>query len=215
MVVNLGIESPPAEDEGQRAAFLEKFPHLKNRRFALFLGRIHPKKGCDHLISAFSKVAQRNKDLDLVIAGPDPLEWRSELERLIVPSELKNRITWTGMLRGGEKWGVLRSAEVFVLPSHQENYGIAVVEALACGLPVLISDKVNIWKEIESDGAGWSAGDDGEGCRKLFEKWLSLAPVERLQMRQRAYDCFEKRFQITQTTQKLIQQIQGSLKYKE
>ncbi len=58
------------------------------------------------------------------------------------------------MLTGDLKWGAFRAAEAFVLPSHQENFGIAVVEALACGKPVLISDKVNIWREIVEDGAG-------------------------------------------------------------
>lgn len=58
---------------------------------------------------------------------------------------------------------------LFILPSHQENFGIAVVEALGCGKPVLISNKVNIWREIDSDNAGWVADDTYEGCLSLLK----------------------------------------------
>ena len=68
---------------------------------------------------------------------------------------MSERITWAGLLQGDLKWGALLAAEAFILPSHQENFGIAVAEALAVGTPVLISYKVNIWLEIEADNAGW------------------------------------------------------------
>jgi glycosyltransferase involved in cell wall biosynthesis len=76
-------------------------------------------------------------------------------------------------LRKSEKWGVLYGCEAFVLPSHQENFGIAVVEALACGKPVLISDQVNIWREIVEDGAGIAEADTEEGVVKLLKKFLN------------------------------------------
>jgi hypothetical protein len=77
------------------------------------------------------------------------------------------------MLSGAAKWGALYGCEAFVLPSHQENFGIAVVEALACGKPVLISDQVNIWREIVEDGAGLVEGDTEEGVEKLLRNFLS------------------------------------------
>jgi glycosyltransferase involved in cell wall biosynthesis len=76
------------------------------------------------------------------------------------------------MLSGAAKWGALYGCEAFVLPSHQENFGIAVVEALACGKPVLISDQVNIWPEIVEDGAGLVEGDTEEGVEKLLRSFL-------------------------------------------
>jgi hypothetical protein len=76
------------------------------------------------------------------------------------------------MLSGAAKWGALYGCEAFVLPSHQENFGIAVVEALACGKPVLISDQVNIWREIVEDGAGLVEGDAEEGVEKLLRKFF-------------------------------------------
>ena len=77
-----------------------------------------------------------------------------------------------GMLSGAAKWGALYGCEAFVLPSHQENFGIAVVEALACGRPVLISDQVNIWREIVEDGAGIAEADTEEGVEKLLRRFL-------------------------------------------
>ena len=79
-------------------------------------------------------------------------------------------VMWPGMLEGARKWGALREAEVFVLPSHQENFGIAVAEALAVGTPVLISRKVNIWAEIESEEAGFADTDDVAGTVRLHRR---------------------------------------------
>jgi hypothetical protein len=124
---------------------------------------------------------------DLVIAGPG---WDSgygeEVRRLI--DEVNRSIALTehrtlntehsacvhavDMLSGAAKWGALYGCEAFVLPSHQENFGIAVVEALACGKPVLISDQVNIWREIVEDGAGLVEGDTEEGVEKLLRRFL-------------------------------------------
>ena len=88
------------------------------------------------------------------------------------------RIHAVGMLSGAAKWGALYGCEAFVLPSHQENFGIAVVEALACGKPVLISDQVNIWREIVEDGAGIAEADTEEGVEKLLRKFLNARKDE-------------------------------------
>ena len=82
------------------------------------------------------------------------------------------------MLSGDAKWGSLYGCEAFVLPSHQENFGIAVVEALACGKPVLISDQVNIWREIVEDGAGLVEADTEEGVEKLLRKFFDSRRAE-------------------------------------
>src|SRR5256886_6713007 len=83
------------------------------------------------------------------------------------------------MLSDDVKWGAMSAAEAFVLPSHQENFGIAVAEALACGTPVLISNKVNIWREIEADGAGYVENDDLNGTANLLRRWLATSPEVR------------------------------------
>jgi glycosyltransferase involved in cell wall biosynthesis len=113
------------------------------------------------------------------------------------------------MLSGDLKWGALRQAEVFILPSHQENFGIAVVEALACGTPVLISRPVNIWREIESSGAGLVDADTVEGCSRLFVKWLNLTDPARMEMAARAVASFKQYFEITQTAASLVDTIRS------
>ena len=100
------------------------------------------------------------------------------------------------MISGAKKWGALHAAEVFVLPSHQENFGIVVAEALAAGTPALISDKVNIWREIQSDGAGIVSADTLLGTCQFFRSYLDLPEAKRLNMRQLARQCFEQRFEI-------------------
>jgi glycosyltransferase involved in cell wall biosynthesis len=152
-VVAYGTADPVLSDS-QRDSFLSRFPSLRGTRYLLFLGRIHRKKGCDLLLKAFANVWGQESDLRLVIAGPDSTRWLPQLQRLASNLGISDRVVWTGALAGDMKWGAFQGAEAFVLPSHQENFGIAVAEALACGLPVLVSDKVNIWREIAGDGAG-------------------------------------------------------------
>jgi glycosyltransferase involved in cell wall biosynthesis len=124
---------------------------------------------------------------------------------------VENRITWTGMLTGDMKWGAFHAAEIFMLPSHSENFGIVVAEALACSLPVLITDKVNIWREIVQDGAGFAEPDTLVGTVALLERWLGLSADEIYQMRIRARACFEYRFNIQQAAIKLVSVIERCL----
>ena len=143
-VVNFGTSAPAGDPKAQQASFLEHYPELRGKRLFLFLSRIHEKKGCDLLIEAFATVARQNPQLHLVMAGPDQTGWQKVLLARAVQLGISSQIPWTGMLSGDVKWGAYRTAEAFILPSHQENFGIVVAEALACGLPVLISNKVNM-----------------------------------------------------------------------
>jgi glycosyltransferase involved in cell wall biosynthesis len=119
-------------------------------------------------------------------------------------SNAGDSILFPGMLTGDTKWGALSTAEAFVLPSHQENFGIAVVEALACGTPVLISNKINIWREIEADGAGYVENDDLAGTSNLLSRWLAAPAEIRLRMQQSARECFANRFEIERATDSLL-----------
>ena len=197
-VVNYGVAAPTGDGDVQRQAALERFPVLSGKRVFLFLGRIHEKKGCDLLLRAFAKVVHAaDSDLHLVLAGPDQSGWTKELQALADRLQISSRVLWAGMLSGDVKWGMLRLAEVFVLPSHQENFGIAVAEALACGTPVLISNKVNIWRETAADEAGLVDDDDESGTTRLLERWLSLAPGVKEAMRENAVRSFQTRFEVT------------------
>ncbi|HYK51866.1 MAG TPA: glycosyltransferase, partial [Terriglobales bacterium] len=105
---------------------------------------------------------------------------------------------------GSLKWGAYRAAEIFVLPSHQENFGVVVAEAMAVGLPPLISNKVNIWREIEADGAGMVGEDTLQGTCDLLQNYLEMPDQETQAMRQRARNCFEQRFQIDRAVETLL-----------
>jgi len=141
---------------------------------------------------------------DLVIAGPG---WESNYGAEVKARIGENsRIHTTGLLEGDAKWGALHGCEAFVLPSHQENFGIAVVEALGCNKPVLISDKVNIWREIAADGAGLAEEDSIYGTAKLLHRFgkgdlIGANP-------QRFRDCFLRRFEIQQAARIFLKAVQ-------
>ena len=116
------------------------------------------------------------------------------------------------MLEGDAKWGAFYGCEAFVLPSHQENFGIAVVEALACGKPVLLSDKVNIWREIEEDGAAFVEPDSQEGTTRLLQRWFATGAGTRSAMGIAGRSCFEKRFTIEGAARALLEAIREKLK---
>jgi glycosyltransferase involved in cell wall biosynthesis len=203
-VVGYGTPGPTGDRDALRDTFLARFPEVAGKRVLLFLGRIHPKKGCELLMQAFAARAAADPSLHLVVAGPDPMRWRAALTRLLGNAMLQSRVTWTGMLHGDLKWGAFHAAEAFVLPSHQENFGIAVAEALACGVPVLISDKVNIWREIAADEAGIVAPDTQAGTLRLLQAWLDAPAEERTRLRRNAVECYRKRFRIEAATRSLL-----------
>ena len=211
-VVNYGTAAPPDDAPAQRAAFLARFPDLRDKKLLLFLSRIHVKKGADLLIEAFAIAATSDASLHLVMAGPDQQGLQTELEALAQKLGIAGRITWTGMLGGELKWGAFRAASAFVLPSHQENFGIVVAEALACGVPVLISDKVNIWREIAADRVGWVAPDTLEGTQSNLAAWLQSPDEEIEAMRLTAVRCFRERFEIGGAARSLLAVIERGLR---
>jgi glycosyltransferase involved in cell wall biosynthesis len=154
IVIKYGTAGPKGDPKSELESFYGSYPQLRGKRIALFLGRLHEKKGCDLLIEAFAKVLAPDPDWQLVMCGPDQVGWQAKLEALAKRLNISDRITWAGMVTGELKWGSLRASEIFVLPSHQENFGIVVAEALACGKPALISNKVNIWREVQNGGGG-------------------------------------------------------------
>jgi glycosyltransferase involved in cell wall biosynthesis len=197
VVVPYGINDPEqagCDPAVQIEAFHQKFPELRGRRYLLFLARIHEKKGCDLLIEAFAKLAASVPDVDLVVAGPDQEGLQAKLQRQAERLGIGGRIHWPGLLGGDLKWGALRACEAFVLPSHQENFGIAVVEALAVGRPVLISNQVNIWQDIDADHVGLVEEDTHEGTERLLRRWFALLPADRDAMSSRARPSFIRRY---------------------
>jgi glycosyltransferase involved in cell wall biosynthesis len=146
-----------------------------------------------------------------VIAGPGDDATVDALERLADARGIGAQVVWTGMLSGAVKWAALRAAEVFVLPSHQENFGIAVVEALASATPVIITDCVNIWREVAASGAGMVVKDTLEGVGAGIATWCDTkGPAEIAEMRGRALDCYHREFRIEGAARKLVKLIAGN-----
>ena len=204
LVATLGIEPPPGNPETQRRLFFSEHPEARGKRIILFLGRIHPKKGCDMLIDAFPAMLRSDSRYHLVIAGPDHSNWRPHLRALADRNGIGDHVTWAGMISGDLKWGAYRAAVAFVLPSHQENFGITVVEALACGVPVLISENVDIFEEIRADKACLTSPATPAGTAGLLTRWADLPAAERETMRINAAACFRSRFDVRSATMNLL-----------
>jgi glycosyltransferase involved in cell wall biosynthesis len=202
VVVGLGINDPEeaqTDPSGQIETFYRRFPELRGRRYLLFMARIHAKKGCDLLLEAFGRIAASVPDVDLVIAGPDQEGMQASLQLMAEQAGIASRVHWPGSIKGDLKWGALRACDAFVLSSHSENFGIAVVEALAVGRPVLISNQVNIWLEIDKDEAGVVDDDTLEGTERLLRRWFDMLPAERDAMAARARPCFQSHFTMNRT----------------
>jgi glycosyltransferase involved in cell wall biosynthesis len=209
VVVKYGTAGSKGDPLADVEAFYGRYPQLRGKRLALFLGRLHEKKGCDLLLEAFAKELAPDADWHLVMCGPDQVGWQSALEAQAKRLKIAGRVTWAGMVSGATKWGALSAAEIFVLPSHQENFGIVVAEALSCGTPALISDKVNIWREVAGGGAGIVARDDLEGSCMLLRSWKQMSGEEQTRMRRRARECFLREFEIANAARTLIQTLEN------
>jgi glycosyltransferase involved in cell wall biosynthesis len=136
--------------------------------YVLFLGRLHPKKGVEQLIQAFLDVTQEVTFAHwrLLIAGDGELPYVQRLRAIVMKSDARQRVRFLGWLSGAEKAIALQRADLFALPSYQENFGVAVVEALASGVPVLVSPYVNLADEIARNECGWVADIDRGALRE-------------------------------------------------
>jgi glycosyltransferase involved in cell wall biosynthesis len=151
-VIALGADRPPASLAILRKEFLDQHPDLQNRKCAIFLGRLHEKKRPEIALRAFEKIKEVNPDFCLLIAGTG--EEEQALHALSDTLGLGDVVRFLGFVKGREKWQALAGAKVFLLPSQQENFAIALAEALHAGLPALITGQVNIWREVVEAGAG-------------------------------------------------------------
>ena len=201
-VIALGIETSTASN-----SVVDHLPELARDPYVLVLSRLHPKKGLDVLIDAFQSLVQRQEfsRWQLVLAGDGPGEYVSKLK-----SKVKgDRILFTGWLEGERKDTVLSRASLLALPSHQENFGLCVMEALSHSVPVLVSPNVNLATEIESANAGWVAPVDREALSaKLREV---LANREELTRRGRAGKQLSQKYSWENAARGLVQLYQDVL----
>jgi glycosyltransferase involved in cell wall biosynthesis len=208
MVATLGTDAPDPDGALYRALFFETYPQLVGKQLAIFLGRNHPKKGLELLVSALGNLAAQYPGLQVVIAGPEDDGQRAILEAQAAQLGVADRILWTGFVSDELRAGARYSGGVFVLSSHSENFGLSVVESLACGQPVLITDKVNIWREIDRYGAALVGSDTVADTTASLKRYLDMPEAEFAQMQQSARRCFEECFYLPVVTQRLTEMLQ-------
>jgi glycosyltransferase involved in cell wall biosynthesis len=150
----------------------------KNSRRALFLGRIHPKKGLQLLLPAWAKLAARHADWQLVIAGPDEAGYLGEMRSLAQSLGLAERVIFTGLVTGEHKTRLLYSADLFVLPSYSEGFPMSVLEAWACGLPVVATRECNV-ADVSAAEAGWECDARPESLEYALGAALGAGDAER------------------------------------
>ncbi len=153
-VVSHGIDTSRYNKPDEKNAFMEKYPSLKDKKIVLFLGRMHPKKGLELLAGAFRDVAFVMSKACLIIAGSGEPKYEAHVKEVFSRGGLDEKVIFTGLLTDEDKIAALKSCDVFVLTSYGENFGIAVLEAMACGVPVIVSDRVGLCADIEEYGAG-------------------------------------------------------------
>mgnify|MGYP003667838428 CR=1 FL=1 len=158
-IVGNGLDLDEFANLPAAGSFRALHPEIGDRPIVLFLGRLNFKKGLDILAPAFGEVLRAGHDAHLAIAGPDE-DMADRTRAWLRAAGALERTTFTGMIDGAERLAAFRDAAMFVLPSYSENFGIAVAEASACGLPVVISDAVNIWPDVEAADAGLVSGTD-------------------------------------------------------
>ncbi len=192
------------------------FPQTENKKNILFFGRLNFKKGLDLIIPAFIKLAKESPSYHLILAGPDDEGFGNMAVKQLKKNNLQtvgnhSRLTLTGMVEGEKKLALLNESDIFVLPSYTENFGISVIEAMSCGLPVIISDKVNIWREIVKDGAGIAGPCDSN--------WLSDAifyllnnPKLRHEMSQKGKVSVQSRFEWKKIAETLEKEYEAIIK---
>jgi glycosyltransferase involved in cell wall biosynthesis len=153
-VCPLGLDLAPFEHLPEPGLFLQRWPEAAGRDIVLFLSRLHQKKGLELLLDAFAQAKPRHPRAMLVLAGSGEEAFVRGLHERAESLGLKNDTIWTGFLDGMDKLSALAAAKVFVLTSFSENFGIAVVEALAAGLPTLLTKEVGIAEDVQKAGGG-------------------------------------------------------------
>ena len=202
--VGLGVMQPPSQTPQMHHSFIHatgiKGPYW------LFLSRLHPKKGIDLLINAYKEYyATDNCIPSLVVAGPLDDEYALEMKALA--AEIP-KIVFTGMISGNIKWGAFYGCNAFILPSYQENFGIAIVEAMACNKPVVITRNVNIWREIINGGGGFLIEEQTPiAVKEALVGLNALSEPELKHIGNRAVETYSTTFNLAECAKQFIEKL--------
>jgi len=180
-VIPNGVDVPDAARLPGRERLERSYPALADREWLLFMARLHPVKGLAELLRVWHSLAPQFPRWQLVVAGPDFEGHGVEVRRRAATLGLSDRITFTGMLSGEDKACALANAGVLVLPTHSENFGIVVAEALAHGTPA-ITTRAAPWQELQEARCGWWVEDREDALHAALVEAISLAPEQRSEM---------------------------------
>jgi len=179
-------------------------PSFKNKRRLLFLSRIHPKKGLEHLLQGWRKVVADFPNWQLVIAGGGEAQHEAHTRALVKKLGLDGNVTFPGPVYGEEKRIALGGADAFVLPSFSEGFSIAILEAAASGLPVLITPQCN-FPELVSAGGGFEMEPNVAGCESGLRQLLSLLPEQRKEMGRKARNLIHVNYTWRRVARKMLE----------
>ncbi|PSN09132.1 glycosyl transferase group 1 [filamentous cyanobacterium CCT1] len=185
-VIPLGVQPLPKLSEEERQRILAQIGISQQRPLVLYLSRLDPKKGLDLLLPALEQLPAQGMDFQLVLAGGNPQDpaYEKAVGDRIRASTLSDRMVLTGFVTGPTKAALLQAADLFVLPSYYENFGIAVAEAMAAGIPVVVSKGVYIWPEIAASSSGWVCELSVEGVAQALTEALGNSSQRQLRGRQ-------------------------------
>jgi glycosyltransferase involved in cell wall biosynthesis len=176
----------------------------KSKLRILYLSRLDPKKGIDLLLRALSKLAGEARAFELVVAGSGDPAYQEQVKAMIGDMRLSAITKLVGFVDGAEKGSLLKSADLFVLSSYHENFGIAVAEAMAASLPVIVTDRVNIHEEIQKGGAGLVVSPTVDSVCAAIRKMLD-DPELRVSMGKRGSQLVANKFSPVTITQDTLQ----------
>lgn len=192
-VVPNGVDVPDPAGIPPRAVLERRHPALEQRRWLLFMSRLHPKKGLLQLVRNWSDLARRFPQWQLLVAGPDLDGHGAEAAALVASLGLVARVTFAGMLGGDEKACALAHSGLLVLPTHSENFGLVIAEALAHGIPAMTT-RAAPWEELAQRKCGWWIEDSSDALGAALQEALALAPETLREMGARGRSLVAERY---------------------
>ena len=201
-VIKYGIIKKNLNKKKISGLFYKKFKNLRNKKFYLFLGRFHEKKGCEILVKSIFKIKENFSDI-ILMAGPlTNSNYEKKLFYLINKYKLKDKFIFVDALYGELKWAAIQESKAMVLPSHGENFGVSLIESLSFSKPVLTTFKVNTYKEILNYRAGFVSKNNSNDFSKILKKFSKLKNKNIKIMSDNALKCFNKEFNLLKITKK-------------
>lgn len=185
-IIPCGVDLSDCYSPIKSNVVLNAYPNLAGKKWLLFLSRLHPKKGIDNLLQIWQTLSPAFPDWELIIAGPSSIKGYQEKLEAIAETLNLSRVSFVGMVSGELKDGLLDNADLFVLPTHSENFGIAVAEALAHKVPV-VTTKATPWQEIQQYQCGWWVEDQQVALLEALTEAMNLPAELRSEMGKRGY----------------------------